>query len=308
MILITEFMDEDAVASLRGAFDVDYDPSLADRQAEIPARLAGRRALIVRNRTRVTADLLAAAPDLACVGRLGVGLDNIDMDACGAQDVAVYPASGANTLSVAEYVVTTIMLLLRGAYFAQPRMIGGEWPRQGCVGREVAGKCIGLVGYGAIARETARLAGGLGMRAIGCDPYLDADDPVWGDTRPASLEDVLRQADAVSLHTPLTRETRHLIDAGRLALMKADAVLVNAARGGVVDETALVAALKGGRLGGAALDVFETEPLRGEAAARFDGVPNLVLTPHIAGVTEESNVRVSSMIAEKIAAHLRGDP
>ena len=304
MILITEFMDDAAVAALRARHETVYDPGLADRQAEIPGKMAGVQALIVRNRTQVTEALLAAAPDLACVGRLGVGLDNIDMAACESRGVTVYPATGANNLSVAEYVITAAMTLLRRAWFSNAAMLAGEWPRQACAGRELAGKTLGLIGFGAIARDTARLARSLGMEIVAFDPFVQAGDPGLGGTRLLSLDEVLARSDVVSLHVPLTNETRHLIGESALRRMRKDAIVVNAARGGVVDEAALAAALEDGRIGGAALDVFETEPLTAEAAERFAGLSNLVLTPHIAGVTEESNTRVSALIAERVLVHL----
>jgi len=305
-IVITEFMDETAVDRLRGDHDVLYDPSLADRQDDIPSLLAGTRALIVRNRTGVTAGLLAAAPGLTCVGRLGVGLDNIDQAACAAAGVTVYPATGANNLSVAEYVITTAMLLLRGAYGRKHEMIGGAWPRQAASGREIAGKVLGLVGYGAIARDTAGLGRALGMSVLGFDPFLPAADPAWSGAERLEIPQLLARADVVSLHVPLTVETRHMIGAAELAAMRPGAVLINAARGGVVDEAALVGALERGGLGGAALDVFEAEPLDAERAAMFRGHQNLILTPHIAGVTVESNARVSAMIADRVLTHLAG--
>ena len=306
MILITEFMDEGAVARLSDAHKVHYDPALADRQDAIAGLLGGVRALIVRNRTQVRGALLAAGTDLACVGRLGVGLDNIDLDGCRARGIEVFPATGANNLSVAEYVLGTAMALLRGAYNVNAAMLAGEWPRQACSGRELAGKALGLVGFGAIARDTAARARALGMEVLAHDPFVAGGDPVWSETgaRPAPLEALLAEADVVSLHVPLGPGTRHLIDAGRLAAMKPGAVLVNAARGGVVDEGAVAAALRVGRLGGAALDVFEVEPLTAAAAAVFAGAPNLILTPHVAGVTAESNVRVSELIADKVLARL----
>ena len=305
MILITEFMADEAVAALSAQFAVTYAPDLADRQADIPALLPGMQALIVRNRTQVTPALLDAAPGLKVVGRLGVGLDNIDVQACAARDVQVIPATGANNLSVAEYVVGNAMFLLRNAYQADARMLAGDWPRMACAGRELAGKTLGLIGFGAIARETAAKAQGMGMQVCAYDPFVPADSPDWGAVKPAPLDTVFATADVVSLHVPLTDATRHLANAERMEAMKDGAVLINAARGGVVDEDALVAALAGaGGLGGAALDVFETEPLTKEAAAKFAGLPNLILTPHIAGVTAEANGRVSALIAREVAAVL----
>jgi len=304
MILITEFMDEAAVARLQNAHEVVYDPGLADRQEEIPAMMQGVTALVVRNRTQVRPALLDAAPGLRCVGRLGVGLDNIDVPACEGRGIAVYPATGANNLSVAEYVIGTAMALLRGAYAVNDRMIAGEWPRQDCAGRELSGKVLGLVGFGAIARDTAERGRALGMEIAAHDPFVPEGDPAWAAAGRLELDTLLATADVVSLHVPLTDGTRHLIDADRIGRMKPGAILVNAARGGVVEEPAVAAALKDGRLGGAALDVFEAEPLTAEAARAFEGAPNLILTPHIAGVTAESNVRVSDLIADRVLAHL----
>jgi (S)-sulfolactate dehydrogenase len=233
-----------------------------------------------------------------------VGLDNIDLDACQQADCQVYPAIGANALAVAEYAVTMALLLLRGAYASTPAVIAGHWPRQACMGSELGGKTLGLVGYGSIARETARLGTALGMECMAYDPLLPAADPAWGNTRQTSLDELFQQAHVVSLHVPLTDNTRNMVDRARLAQMQPDAVLINTARGGIVDETALVEALAGGRLGGAVLDVFATEPLDSGAGKRFENVPNLILTPHIAGVTVESNQRISALIAKKISQHL----
>ncbi len=305
-VVITEFMDRAAVSRLAARFRIHYDPELADKPELLAAFASEARALIVRNRTQVRGALLAGAGKLACIGRLGAGLDNIDTGACAARGIAVYPATGANDLSVAEYVVTCVMMLFRGAYGATAEVAAGGWPREALIGREVAGKVLGLVGFGSIGRETARRAAALGMAAVAHDPFVAPDDPAWDLAKPLTLNEVLTQADAVSLHLPLTPGTRHLIGAAQIALMKPGAVLVNAARGGVLDEAALVAGLRDGRLSGAALDVFETEPLTAEAGARFKGLQNLILTPHIAGLTEESNARVSALIAERVIAHLEG--
>jgi (S)-sulfolactate dehydrogenase len=282
-----------------------YDRTLVDRRAELLGGLAAVDALIVRNRTQVDVALLDAAPALKVVGRLGVGLDNIDTAACAARGIEVIPATGANASAVAEYVVGTAMLLLRGAYRSSTEVAAGGWPRTALSeGREIAGKTLGLVGYGGIGRLTGRLGRALGMQVIGFDPQLPASSPLWEaeGAIARSLDEVLREADVVSLHVPLTPETRNLLDGTRIATMKPKAILVNTARGGVVDEGAVAVALRAGHLGGAALDVFDHEPL--PAGTDLAGCPNLLLTPHIAGVTRESNVRVSSVIAEKVAAAL----
>jgi (S)-sulfolactate dehydrogenase len=235
------------------------------------------------------------------VGRLGVGLDNIDVAACEARGLPVVPASGANALSVAEYVVTAGLMLLRGAYRSTDEVAAGRWPRNALSGgREISGKTLGLVGFGSIGQLTARLAQGLGMKALAFDAMMDQDHPAFAASgvRCAGLDEVTTAADVLSLHVPLVDSTRDLFSAARIAQMKRGAVLVNTARGGVVDEVALAAALRSGHLGGAALDVFEHEPLA--AAAHFEGCPNLLLTPHIAGVSRESNERVSDLIAHKV--------
>jgi len=308
-VVISEFMDEAAIAADLSAFDVLYDPTLVDRPADLHAALAGADALIVRNRTQVRGALLAAAPRLTAVGRLGVGLDNIDTDACRERGIAVYPATGANDATVAEYVMTAALLLLRGAYGASAAVAAGQWPRNALMGREIAGKRLGLLGFGANARETARRATALGMRVAAHDPFVPADDPAWtahGPVERLERDALIADSDVLSLHLPLTDATRGLIDGAALARMKPGAVLINAARGGLVDEAALVEALTAGRLGGAALDVFASEPLDAASGARFVGVPNLLLTPHIAGVTQESNVRVSAVTARAVRRHLMG--
>lgn len=310
-VVIAEFMDEAAIAAELGGFATLYDPALVDRPEDLRAALADADALVVRNRTQVNAALLAAAPDLKVVGRLGVGLDNIDLDACRARGVAVYPATGANDVAVAEYVIGTAMLLLRSAYGASAAVAAGTWPRNALMGREISGKRLGLVGFGAIARETARRALALGMRVSAYDPFLPADDPAWrpdgGPVVRADRDGLIADSDVLSLHVPLTPETRGMIDADVLARMPAGAVLINAARGEVVDGAAVAAALRGGHLGGAALDVFPHEPLDAAAGALFRDLPNLILTPHIAGVTRESNVRVSRVTAQAVRRHLSED-
>jgi (S)-sulfolactate dehydrogenase len=305
-IIITEFMDVPAVEALKAQFTTTYDASLVDRRAEMLAMLADCDALIVRNRTQVNAEVLAAAPKLKVVGRLGVGLDNIDVNACKARGVEVIPATGANALAVAEYVICTAMMLLRGAYQSSTAVAAGNWPRGPLSnGRETAGKTIGIVGFGGIGQLTGQLARGLGMRTIAYDPMIAADAPVWAtqQTTRVELDALLASSDVVSLHVPLVDATRNLISAERLTRMKPDAVLINTARGGIVDEVALAAALKSQRLGGAALDVFSEEPL--SAGSALEDCPRLVLTPHIAGVSAEANTRVSSLIADRVAAYLR---
>ena len=301
-ILVTEFMDARAVDSLRAEFEVHYDPDLHQDAAGIADRLGAARALIVRNRTRVDRDLLAAGPRLVAVGRLGVGLDNIDLDACAERGVSVHPATGANVIAVAEYVIAATLMMLRGAYRATDRVLSGEWPRTELIGREANGRTLGIVGFGAIGRAVAQRAVALGVDVAACDPVLAPDDPAWsapgGVRRFEDLAVMLAECDVVTLHVPLTGATRHLVGAAEMAAMKPGACIVNTARGGVLDEAAMARALASGRLGAAALDVFEDEPL--PAGSRLAGVPNLLLTPHIAGLTEEANVRTGELVASLV--------
>ncbi len=305
-VVITEFMDERAVAQLRATHSVLYDAALVDDKPRLLAEAATADAIVVRNRTQVRGDLLAALTQCKVVGRLGVGLDNIDVPACEARGMQVIPATGANASSVAEYVIGTAMLLLRGAYQSTPAVASGQWPRNALSnGREVSGKVLGLLGFGSIGQLTARMAKALGMLVWAHDALMPASHPVFTElgVRRVDLDELIGGADVLSLHVPLLDATRGLLNAQRLATMKPGAVLINTARGGIVDEVALADALRDCHLGGAAIDVFGVEPL--PAASHFDGCPNLVLTPHIAGVTTEANERVSFLITSKVMEALR---
>ena len=300
-IVISEFIDERVLPALRGKHDVVYDPKLVDDAPRLRAEAAAADALIVRNRTQVRGELLAALGRCKVIGRLGVGLDNIDVAACEGRGMKVIPATGANALSVAEYVVAAAMLLLRGAYQSSAAVAAGQWPRNALSnGRETAGKTLGLVGFGSIGQLSAKLARVLGMDVIAFDAMMASDHPAYAASgvRAVGLDELVGSADVISLHVPLVESTRNLFDTKRIAAMKRGAVLVNTARGGIVDEAALVAALKSGQLGGAAIDVFNAEPV--PASPHFLDCPNLLLTPHVAGVSAESNERVSFLIADKV--------
>ena len=306
-IVITEFMDTGAVDTLKQRFEVIYDPSLVDRRDALLTILGTTDGLIVRNRTQVDSVLIDAAPRLQVVGRLGVGLDNIDLPACRTRGIEVFPATGANANAVAEYVIAMALVLLRGAYRSSQDVASGVWSKEALSnGRELSGKLLGIVGFGSIGQLTARKASALGMRVLGFDPAVDSNSAAWekAGARSVSLDELITTSDAVSLHLPLTPETKNFIDRSRIASMKRDAVLINSARGGIVDETALAEMLRSGHLAGAALDVFAKEPL--PAGSPLADCPNLLLTPHIAGLTRESNQRVSSLVVEKVSTYLAG--
>jgi len=308
-IVITEFMDEAAVAELARDFEVRCEPDLWSRRADLEAAARTADALIVRNRTKVDAALMDAAPRLRVIGRLGVGLDNIDLVHAKAKAIVVAPAVGANAVSVAEYVIGTALVLLRGAYFSSARLVAGEWPREALgAGHEVDGATLGIVGFGSIGQIVAGKARAMGFRILASDDYLPADDPAWNEVTRVSLDALLAGSQVVSLHCPLTAETRGLIGAPELAAMRRGCVLINTARGGIVDETALAAALRSGHLGGAAVDVFEQEPIDAVTGALFAGIGNVILTPHIAGVTAEANTRISTITAENVRRVLGSTP
>ncbi len=299
-VLVTEFMDGSALAFLKNRVQVDYVPDLFERHDELLQRVETADALIVRNRTRVTSDLLAAAEHLKAIGRLGVGLDNIDQQAAAIANIQVLPATGANAIAVAEYVMSAMLHLRRPMTTGFQAMVGGDWPREQFIGGEISGKTIGLVGFGQIAQFVALRAAAFGMRIAYFDPYLTSENTALGALRSRSLDELLAIADCVSIHVPLNDETYRLIDSERFAQMKTGAILINTSRGGIVDERALIHHLKTGHIGGAALDVFEDEPLDQLRGAQFEGIDQLILTPHIAGVTHESNHRVSQVTAENV--------
>jgi (S)-sulfolactate dehydrogenase len=304
--IVTEFLDPGPLETLKKNYTVHTDTTLWNKRDELKGHLANAIGIIVRNRTQVDADLLAAAPKLKVVGRLGVGLDNIDMPACKARNITVCPAIGANAVSVAEYVVGSALMLMRlAAFHSTDALVRGEWPREKTGGGfELAGKTLGIVGFGNIGQTVGERARAMGMRLIAHDNYVPASSPAWGpawgNARRATLDEILAQSDVVTLHCPLTPETKGLIGAKQLAQLRKGALLINTSRGGVVDEPAVAAALKSGHLGGAAIDVFSVEPIDQATGAIFAGTPNLILTPHIAGVTCESNDRISSVTVENV--------
>ncbi len=300
-IVICEFMDETAVEWLKTKTDVLYDPQLVFDEPRFFAEIASVRGLIVRSSAQVDQRLLDAGRKLEVIGRLGVGLEKFDLPACAARGVTVVKADGANAQSVGEYVVAMTAALLRiGGYQATGAVATGAWPREAYIGREMSGKTLGVIGLGQTGRNAASRAKAMGMKVVANDPYIPADDPVWSLADRSDLDTVLAAADVLTLHTPLTEETAHIISNNAIARMKPGAMLINAARGGVADDRAVAEALRSGHLGGAAIDVFAEEPLTEDSGRLYNGLSNVILTPHIAGVTEESNERVSRMTAENV--------
>lgn len=287
---------------------VVYDPQLWQRTDELKEQLKDADALIVRNQTQVNASLIDGASKLKVVGRLGVGLDNLNLPELRERGIPVVYGKNANAVSVAEYVLSAIFMTARRLNAASDDVKRGGWNRKAFTGEEVAGKTLGLIGIGEIGHRVAARVRALGMRVVGYDPFVSAFDYPIVETgiQLRDLTDVLQMSDYISLHVPLTAKTKHLIDEQSLAKMKPGAILINTARGGVVDEHALAKALANGRLSQAVLDVLEQEPPAADhPLMRLD---NCILTPHVAGLTEQSQERVSQMVAVEVLQELDGVP
>ncbi|MGA7477141.1 MAG: NAD(P)-dependent oxidoreductase [Thermoplasmata archaeon] len=299
VVVVADPIDREALSRLKGGpcrvVDASADP------ASLPAHLADAWGLIVRSRTKVTADLLAKAPHLELVARAGVGVDNIDMAATAARGIKVVNAPSAATQSVAELAVALCLLLVRGLYPSISATKAGKWER-GTHGRELSGKTVGFVGYGRIARATAARLMPFGVTTIAFDPFVPK---VSDGTEMLPLDAVLERADIVSVHAAVTAENRHLLDARAFGRMKPGAFLVNVARGALVDEAALLAALASGRLAGAALDVYEVEPpMNKELLAH----PNVIPTPHLGASTHDAQTRAGTDTVDEVLRALRGEP
>ena len=272
-------------------------------QAEVIAAISGFSAIVVRSETKVTSDVLNAASKLRVVGRAGVGVDNVDVETATRRGVIVMNAPGGNTVSTAEHAFSLLLCAARKLPQADAMVRSGKWSRKDLQGVELYNKTLGIIGMGRIGSELSRRAIAFGMRVLAFDPYLAA-------TRARSLQvelvddlaDLLPNADFLTLHTPLTPETHHLLNAARLSQTKAGVRIINCARGGLIDETALAEALRSGHVAGAALDVFETEPLPPESPLR--DAPNLVATPHLGASTAEAQESVGIEIAQSIRAAL----
>ena len=304
-IVVVQPIHAQGMKILREAGEVIIPPNTSEQDTAQAGRDA--KALVVRL-TNVSADLMDAMPALKVIGRNGVGVDNIDVQAASARKIMVVNTPGTNSNSVAEYVISAFMFLMKRLGSLDARLRQGDWLyRDQCRGFDVEGKTIGIVGMGQIGSILLRKCKtGLGMRTLVYDPYLSSEQiRQSGAEACAGLDVLLSRSDVVSIHVPLNQATKGLFNKEILALMKKGSVLVNASRGGIVDEEALVSFLQSGHLGGAALDVFEKEPP--EVKSPLWGCPNLLVTPHIAGMTEDAAIRTAETMCRDVAAVLRGD-
>ncbi len=301
-VVISEFMDNDVATQILTEFDSHWDPDLWKKRNELKSLLQTAKAVIVRNATIVDDDLLASAPLLKMVARMGVGLDNIDLEACKSRGIEVCPSIGANAVSVAEYVIASAMILLRGqTFFATNEVVQGTWnrPKYADSG-ELAGKVMGIIGFGSIGQVLGRKAAAMDMEVIAYDSIMTADDPAWAFAERVSLNVLVETADVISLHCPKLPDTIDLINSEKFNRMKRTSILINTARGGIVNEADCVDALRSGRISGVAIDTLDKEPITKEVGQLFAGLGNVILTPHVAGVTKESNRRIAEFAAENV--------
>ena len=299
MILISEDVWGTPFQKLEGSFPIIRNDDLWSNPEELKASLKEATALVVRNRTKVTAEIIAAAPKLKVIARAGVGLDNIDIKAADAAGVVVVAGLGANAVSVGELTLGLALALLRNVPGHDVATRDGGWVRT--PGRELSGLTWGLLGCGATGLATAKLLQGFGCSVIGYDPYAKGLSGIELTT----FEDVLKRSDVVSIHMPSTAETNGSINATSLALMQPDAIIVNVGRGEVINEADLMAALKAKTIAGAALDVRTQEP---PGKGEMEEIPNLILTPHVAGITKESQLRINQILTSNIELVLNSKP
>ncbi len=301
-ILLCDPLDESGLEIFRAA-GAELHQLADDERERLSELIENFDSIVVRSRTKVTGDLLRRGRNLKVVGRAGIGVDNVDIQTATDLGILVVNAPTANLISATEHTFALLLALARNVPAADRSLRDGEWNRKRFLGRELDGKTLGVVGLGRIGQAVAHRARGFGMTVVAYDPYLDASVAKRLEIEMDSLEGVLAVADVVTLHMPLTDETRNLISAERIALMKPGALLVNCARGGIVDDKALFAALESGHLAGAALDVFEVEP---PEDTRLVHHPNVVGTPHIGAQTREAQERVATQTARMVLAALDG--
>lgn len=306
-ILITELNWQIGIDKLKQIAEVEYDPNLWRKREELIEKVRDVDAIIVRNQTKVDDELLQAGKNLKVVGRLGVGLDNIDLQIAKQLKINVVYARNANAISVAEYVMAAMLEANRPLYTAHDDVKHGNWNRKRFTGVELYGKTLGLVGMGEIAHRTAKRAAAFGMQIVGYDPFMTTYDfPVAeSGIQIVSFEQLLSLSDFISIHVPLTPQTRSMFSTQQFMSMKENAFIINTARGRIIDETALFEAVQEKKIAGAFLDVLEQEPIDPENSLLQS--QNVVITPHIAGLTEESQVRTSILIAEEVIKILQGD-
>ena len=298
-ILITEFIDSHSLQNINKEFDVIYKKDAWQNKDFLEKEIQKFDGIIVRNKTILDKDILTNASNLKFIGRLGVGLDNIDTEYCKRNNIIVQPATGMNSDSVAEYVVNSSLTLLKKTQIINEQTLQGKWPRTTIVTKELKGKILGLIGFGDISKKVLNLVNVFDVTCIAYDPFITSKQMEADNVKKVSFDEILNLSDIISIHVPLNNETKYLFDRQAFIRMKKQPIIINSSRGGVINEKDLIDAYKNKYISGFALDVFENEPINETFYKNISNDMNCILTPHIAGVTEESNVRVSNFIIDK---------
>jgi D-3-phosphoglycerate dehydrogenase / 2-oxoglutarate reductase len=301
-VLVTDSLAPQGLEILEDAPGVEVVDSPGLEPAALREAIADADALIIRSGTQVTAELIAAAKQLAVVGRAGIGVDNVDVGAASARGIVVMNTPGGNTVTTAEHAIALLVSLARHIPQATASMKGGKWDKKSFVGMELYRRTLGVIGLGNIGRIVAQRARGLGMRVVAYDPYLSAEAAGKLDVELLDLDALFARADALTVHVPRTPDTAGLLGRAAFAKVKRGVLLVNAARGGIVDEAALLEALDAGQVGGAALDVFEQEPPPSDHP--LVAHPRVICTPHLGASTEQAQVNVAIAVAEQVRDYL----
>ncbi|CAM3570302.1 phosphoglycerate dehydrogenase [Marinicrinis lubricantis] len=305
-VLISDPISDQGIQLLHDASDVQVDKQTGLSEDELCAIIGEYDALLVRSQTKVTRRVMEAGTKLKAVGRAGVGVDNIDLEAATERGIVVINAPDGNTISTCEHTFAMLMSLARNIPQAYKKTVGGEWDRKSFLGVELRNKVLGIVGMGRIGSEVAQRAKAFGMEVIGYDPFMTEERAEKLGVKAGSVDDIVTQADFITVHTPLTNETRHMIGKEQFAKMKKGARIINCARGGIVDENALMDAINAGVVAGAAFDVFEEEPPTSEHP--FLNHPKVIVTPHLGASTVEAQENVAIDVSEQLLHILRNEP
>ena len=300
-ILVSDPLSEEGLSMLQKHFDVDVITGLSE--SELAVKIANYDALVIRSGTQVTRKVIEATRNLKIIGRAGVGVDNVDVEAATEKGIIVTNAPEGNMLSAAEHTIAMMMSMARNIPQANASMKAGKWERKNFMGVEVNGKILGVIGLGRIGAEVAKRAQGLNMTIMGYDPYISKEKAHELGIKLATVKEIAEAADFITVHTPLTKETRNILDAEEFNVMKKNARVINCARGGIISEEALADALKSGKIAGAALDVYVNEPPKDSPLLECD---NLIMTPHLGASTEEAQINVAITIAEEVISVLNG--
>tara|TARA_B100001250_G_C19743032_1_gene763941 strand:+ start:367 stop:1287 length:921 start_codon:yes stop_codon:yes gene_type:complete len=299
-ILITEFMNSDSINTLSKNFNIKYDEDLYNNKDRLKKEISNCEAIIIRNKTQLQKSILDEALKLKFIGRLGVGLDNIDKEYCEKKNIYIQTAKGMNADSVAEYVIGSSLFLIKNLTLFNNETKKGLWPRTSIISKELKDKNFGLIGFGSIGKKVSKLAQSFGAKVIAYDPYIDSNLHEKYNVKFTTFDEVIKNSNVLSIHIPLNDKTTNLINSKVFDRMSNKPILINTSRGSIVNEKDLIIAYENKKINGFALDVFEKEPVDEKFYKHIDDTFNCIITPHISGVTEESTKKISEYITEKL--------